>query len=82
MTQEEEKYYEHYFNMFSTDGWKQLVEEIQESINAYRIEDIKDDKALFTTQGELTVLQRIAFFETTIRNAYDHTLEYTDVSEV
>jgi len=28
LTQEEEKYYETYFDLFLTSGWKQLTEEV------------------------------------------------------
>ena len=75
MTKEEENYFETYFDLFSTNGWKQFVSEIQESIDAFRIEDIKDDKHLYAVQGELKMLTRIVNFELAIRNAYDQNVE-------
>jgi len=78
LTPEEEKYYETYFNLFLSEGWKQFIEEIQEIIDAYRIEDIKDEKHLNTVKGQLQMLQRVSRFESSIRNAYDYTQERLD----
>jgi thiaminase len=78
LTQEEEKYYEHYFDIFSTDGWKQFVEEIKEILEAHRIEDIKDEKQLAYTKGERAAFHKVVHFEPAIRNAYDLIRERED----
>ena len=78
MTKEEEDYFETYFDLFSTQGWKQFISEIEDSIDTYTIEDIKDDKHLYSVQGQLQILKRFAWFETGIRNAYDQILEADD----
>ena len=82
MTTEEEKYYETYFDLFLTDGWKQFVTEITDILNDHRIEDIKDEKQLAHIQGERSVLNRIASFEAGIKNSYDYILEATNAEEV
>ena len=71
MTREEELYYETYFDLFLTNGWKQFVSEIDESVSSYRIEDLTNEKDLYLAQGNLQTLKRIASFEAGIRNAYD-----------
>lgn len=75
MTPEEEKYYETYFDLFLSQGWKQFVQEIEDIIDGYRIEDIKDEKHLNSVKGQLQMLQRVAKFERSIRNAYDYSQE-------
>lgn len=80
MTKEEQAYYENYFSMFLTEGWKQLVAEVNETLATYRIEDIKDQQHLNTIQGELKMLQRISNYEQGIRNAYDMNTETSDDS--
>ena len=78
LTPEEEKYYETYFDLFLTEGWKQFIEEIEDIIDGYRIEDIKDEKHLNSVKGQLQMLQRVAKFERSIRNAYDYSQERLD----
>lgn len=80
MTREEEDYFETYFDLFSHNGWKQFISEIQDSIEVYRIEDIKDDSHLKTIQGNLQTLSRIVHFENAMRNAYDQAAEESNVS--
>lgn len=80
MTTEEQAYYENYFSMFLTEGWKQLVAEVNETLVTYRIEDIKDQQHLNTIQGEIKMLQRISNFEQGIRNAYDLSTETSNDS--
>ena len=82
MTTEEEKYYETYFDLFLTDGWKQFVTEITDILNDHRIEDIKDEKQLAHIQGERSVLNRIASFEAGIKNSYDYILEATNAEKI
>lgn len=71
MTREEETYYEHYFDMFSTAGWKQFAEEAKVTLDSHRIEAIADEASLNYLKGERNLLNRIATFEDTVRNAYE-----------
>jgi hypothetical protein len=75
LTREESDYFDNYFDLFSTKGWRQFISEIEDSIDNYSIEDLKDEKHLYTVQGQLQILKRFAWFETGIRNAYDEILE-------
>lgn len=75
MTQEEEKYYETYFDLFASDGWKQFISEIKEILQSHRIEDIKDEKHLSYVKGQREAYHRVARFGGSIKNAYELILE-------
>lgn len=75
MTKEDEKYYEQYFDLFLHPGWKQLLTDLNESLNSYRIEDIKDESSLNLVKGERTILHRLVNFEQSMKETYDMILE-------
>lgn len=70
MTQEEEKYYEQYFDLFSTVGWKAFIKDINEVHDSYDIDHIKDPNELYRVQGERAVLKRMLAFQDGIEAAY------------
>lgn len=78
MDKETQEYFDDYFELFSTEGWKQFIEEIEDIIDTFSIENIKDQDDLKTTQGQLQILNRIANFEDSIRNAYDQAEDTND----
>lgn len=71
LTLEEEKYYETYFTLFSQEGWKEFLTEIEEILSSHRIEDIKDQANLSYVQGERNAFFKVLNFELGIRTAYD-----------
>lgn len=71
MTPEDEKYYEAYFDLFLTDGWKQFIEDLQSTSEAFDVRNIKDGESLKFIQGQLMILDRMVNFEHGIRTAYD-----------
>jgi len=73
-----EQQYEHFFNTFATEGWKQFVEDLTDICDGYRIEDIKDDIHLASVQGERRILNMILNFEDSIRTSYDNLQEADD----
>ena len=75
MTKEDEKYYEQYFDLFLHPGWKQLLTDLNESLNSYRIEDIKDESSLNLVKGERAILHRLVNFEQSMKETYDMILE-------
>jgi len=75
LTKEDEKYYEQYFDLFLHPGWKQLLTDLNESLNSYRIEDIKDESSLNLVKGERTILHRLVNFEQSMKETYDMILE-------
>jgi len=70
MTQEDEKYYENYFDLFSTEGWKQFEQELEGAISGYHIEGLNTEQELFFAKGERSTLFRIRNFKDTIEAAY------------
>jgi len=82
MTPEVEKYYENYFDLFTTDGWKQYVEQVEAEKDNFSLEGVKDDKDLYAKQGQLYVINNILNFESMIRTAYDSLKEDEDVEAV
>lgn len=71
MSPEEEKYYENYLDLFLHPGWKQFVDEAQDLLDSYSIEDIKNNEDLFFVKGQRISLLNIVRFETGIKNAFD-----------
>ena len=70
--QETEQYYNKYFDLFRTDGWKQLIEELQQ--NAFVINSVeatKDENDLYVRKGQLNVLAYIHNFESATNNNYE-----------
>lgn len=71
MTLDEEKYYNTYFDLFLTDGWKQFIQEIDDIHSSYRIEDIRDEGNLNRVKGERAMLFKVLRFEAGITRTYD-----------
>jgi len=79
LTREDEQYYEAYFDLFLQPGWKQITQELSEILQAYRIEDIKDEIDLARVQGERSALFRLVNFESALKEAYESILESESV---
>ena len=71
MSPEDEKYYENYLDLFLHAGWKQFVEEAEELLDSYVIEDIKDEIDLAFVKGQRSSLLNLTRFETGIKNAIE-----------
>ena len=56
MDKELQKYYEDRFTMFTTQGWKDLVVDIEKIKATIKVEDIQDEKTLFARKGELRIM--------------------------
>lgn len=66
------RYYEDRFSMFSTQGWKDLKEDIQVRIQAIEsIRNVKDIDELRLRQGELDALQWVINLEQLSLDAYE-----------
>jgi len=71
MTPEVEKYYEIYFDLFTTDGWKQFIKDVSNNLEQYDVRTIEDVDDLRFKQGQLKVIDLVMNWETLIRNAYE-----------
>ena len=71
MAPEIEKYYETYFDLFSTDGWKQFIQDVSDNLNQYDVRTVENADDLRFKQGQLKVIDHVMNWETLIRNAYE-----------
>ena len=72
MDQETQQYYDNYFTLFSTDGWKQLIEELkQNTLVINSVEATKDANDLYMRKGQINVLAYILNLESTTNANYD-----------
>ena len=70
MTIDEEKYYEHYFDLFSTEGWKQLLSELQDIYQSYSVDHVESVEELYSAKGQREILSRLLHFQNGIEAAY------------
>lgn len=71
MTKEEQLYYNNFFDLFGTPGWSQFIEELEDRAEAYDIGYLNNEKDLFKTQGELSIIRMILNFEQFIEQGYE-----------
>ena len=72
LDQETQQYYDNYFTLFSTDGWKQLIEELkQNALVINSVEATKDTNDLYMRKGQINVLAYILNLESTTNTNYD-----------
>lgn len=72
MTPELQKYYESRFSMMSTDGWKDLIEDIDSMVEALNnISTIQDEKDLQFKKGELSILTWLKNLKEVSERAYE-----------
>ena len=76
---ETQQYYDNYFNLFQTDGWKQLIKELQQNalvINS--VEATKDSNDLYMRKGQINVLAYILNLESTTNANYEELVKDND----
>lgn len=72
LDQETQQYYDNYFTLFSTDGWKQLIEEFkQNALVINNVEATKDSNDLYMRKGQINVLAYVLNLESTTSTNYD-----------
>jgi len=70
MDKELQEYYENRFTMFTTKGWKDLVEDIDKIKNSIKVEDIPDERTLMVRKGELKLMNWLLSLENISKEAY------------
>ena len=71
LDKETEEYYNKYFDLFRTEGWKQLIEELRQNamlINS--VENTKDQEDLYIRKGQLKVLAYLLNFESNMETSF------------
>jgi hypothetical protein len=72
MAPELQKYYEDRFSMMATQGWVDLMEDIDEMLNALNnISAIEDEKNLRFKKGELSILLWLKNLRQVSSDAYE-----------
>jgi hypothetical protein len=72
MTPELQKYYDERFSMMTTDGWQDLMEDIEGMIEPLNnISTISDEKALQYRKGELSILTWLKNLKQVSERAYE-----------
>lgn len=71
MTPELEKYYNNFFDLFGTEGWSQLIEELKQRESAYDVSHVRDEKHLYIAQGELSIIRILLGFQDFIEQGYE-----------
>ena len=75
MTPELEKYYTDRFEMMSTKGWKDLVEDVDKIIvSLNNISVVSDEKDLQFKKGELSILTWLVNLKEISERAYEEIL--------
>jgi len=79
MDQETQQYYDNYFSLFITDGWKQLMQDFGNNVlQINSIEATKDADDMFFRKGQLNVLAHLINMETIVQNNYDEASKPAD----
>jgi len=75
-----EKYYRSFEEMFRSDGWKNLTEDLRGSaLNINSVEACQDDKDLYFRKGQLAVMASMLNLEAQIETAKEQQNEEPEV---
>ena len=80
MDKDTQDYFDNYFDLFASQGWKQFIEDMED--NRTLMSDlltIKDANDLYYRKGQLELLHRIVNFQLAIENAYKEVTNEEDV---
>jgi hypothetical protein len=70
MTKELEVYFANYFEMFRSEGWKQLLTDLNQNVAQINsVEQTTDNDNLYFRKGQLAILATLFNLETQITNA-------------
>ena len=68
-----EVYFNYYFEMFRTQGWKQLLKEFSGNVkNINSVEQAKDEKDLFFRKGHLNIIATVLNLESQITASFEN----------
>jgi hypothetical protein len=72
VNKELQTYYDNYFNLFMTEGWKQLMQDFGSNVaNINSVEATKDAEDLQFRKGQLNVLSHLLNLETIMTTNYE-----------
>jgi hypothetical protein len=71
VTPELQQWYEEQFNLFNTQGWKDLVEQMKEMQKNYEnLRNLPSDDTLKFRQGQLDILDWITGWQTSVEQNF------------
>jgi|TARA_B100000073_G_scaffold202106_1_gene167385 hypothetical protein len=77
--QETQEYYDNYFSLFLTDGWKQLTEDFSNNVLSINsVEATKDADDMYFRKGQLNVLAHLLNMETIVTTNYEEASKNTE----
>lgn len=72
MDQETQQYYDNYFSLFATDGWKQLMTDFgNNAVQINSVEAAKDVDDMNFRKGQLNVLAHLLNMKTIVETNYE-----------
>ena len=75
-----QKYYEEQFSLFATQGWKELLEDLQkfkDSLN--NLSTVADEQTLFFRKGQLDILELLIQRKAMCEKTYEELLNEKNV---
>lgn len=79
MDQETQTYYDQYFSLFLTDGWKQLIQDFSDNaLQINSLESVKDANDMHFRKGQLNVLAHLINMETIVSTNYEEVSKIED----
>ena len=79
MDQETQTYYDQYFSLFLTDGWKQLIQDFSDNaLQINSLEAVKDANDMHFRKGQLNVLAHLINMETIVSTNYEEVSKIED----
>jgi len=82
MTQELETYFNNYFAMFRSEGWKQLISDLNGNVGQINsVELTTDNDNLNFRKGQLAILATILNLETQITSGFEQAQEEQEDSQ-
>lgn len=63
MSPEEQKIFDDAREMFLTDGWKQLQEDLQANLDGLTVESLNSEKEFWIAKGQINVLRLVLGYE-------------------
>lgn len=79
MDQETQTYYDQYFSLFLTDGWKQLIQDFSNNaVQINSLEAVKDADDMYFRKGQLNVLAHLINMETIVSTNYEEASKTED----
>jgi hypothetical protein len=79
MDQETQQYYDNYFSLFMTNGWKQLMEDFGSNVDSINsVEATKDSGDLQFRKGQLNILAHLLNMESIMNTNYEEATKPTE----